>query len=347
MDNTVAETDDEFQRRMLLGVSRTFALTIPELPDALFPVVANAYLLCRIADTIEDDPALDADATREFSEAFIAVVTADADPAALAAELYPRLGDETSEAELALVEQMPRVIGIMRGFSAQQQAALGECVSIMSRGMSEFSIAASRRGLADQASMDHYCYVVAGVVGECLTRLFSVYSDDIARHHDHLMALSVSFGQGLQMTNILKDIWADYERGVCWLPRQVFSAHGFDLDELGGHPDELGFQAGLMELIGVARMHLQNALDYVKLLPRGERGLRNFCLWAIGMAVLTLRRIHENPAFRSGDEVKISRKAVYATIWGSRLLASSNALLQLSFEGLCRDLPASRGSGSA
>ena len=36
------------------------------------------------------------------------------------------------------------------------------------------------------------------------------------------MRLAVSFGQGLQMTNILKDIWDDRERGACWLPRDAF-----------------------------------------------------------------------------------------------------------------------------
>ncbi|HTT38021.1 MAG TPA: squalene/phytoene synthase family protein, partial [Burkholderiales bacterium] len=43
--------DDEFQARMLAGVSRTFALTIPQLPQELARVVTNAYLLCRIVDT--------------------------------------------------------------------------------------------------------------------------------------------------------------------------------------------------------------------------------------------------------------------------------------------------------
>jgi farnesyl-diphosphate farnesyltransferase len=43
------------QDQLLPGVSRTFALTIPQLPDALRPVVTNAYLLCRTADTIEDE----------------------------------------------------------------------------------------------------------------------------------------------------------------------------------------------------------------------------------------------------------------------------------------------------
>ena len=47
-------TDASYQESILPLVSRTFALTIPELPQPLSGVVTTAYLLCRIADTIED-----------------------------------------------------------------------------------------------------------------------------------------------------------------------------------------------------------------------------------------------------------------------------------------------------
>ena len=53
-------SDLAYQAEMLQCVSRTFALTIPQLPGALRDVVGNAYLLCRIADTIEDEPTLPA-----------------------------------------------------------------------------------------------------------------------------------------------------------------------------------------------------------------------------------------------------------------------------------------------
>ena len=51
-------SDEAYQDEILPHVSRTFALTIPQLPPALRTAVTSAYLLCRIADTIEDEPAL-------------------------------------------------------------------------------------------------------------------------------------------------------------------------------------------------------------------------------------------------------------------------------------------------
>ena len=51
-------TGDDYEIQILNKVSRSFALTIPQLPKKLRRTVTNAYLLCRIVDTIEDEPGL-------------------------------------------------------------------------------------------------------------------------------------------------------------------------------------------------------------------------------------------------------------------------------------------------
>jgi farnesyl-diphosphate farnesyltransferase len=53
-------TADSFGRVMLPAVSRTFALSIRFLPGELGAAVRCAYLICRIADTIEDAPSIGA-----------------------------------------------------------------------------------------------------------------------------------------------------------------------------------------------------------------------------------------------------------------------------------------------
>ena len=76
-----------------------------------------------------------------------------------------------------------------------------------------------RSGLEDVAALERYCYHVAGVVGEMLTELFCHHSAAVAAHRDELRVLAVPFGNGLQLTNILKDVHDDRGRGVCWLPQ--------------------------------------------------------------------------------------------------------------------------------
>jgi farnesyl-diphosphate farnesyltransferase len=325
-------SDDAFQAHLLHGVSRTFALTIPQLPPALAKPVSNAYLLCRIVDTIEDEVALDSVQKRRFCKQFAQIVRGEEPPPSkLRDELAPLLSQQTLPAEHELIHVIPRVIAITRGFEPAQRDALACCVEIMAKGMAEFQDRDLCFGLATMDEMSRYCYYVAGVVGEMLTRLFCHYSPEIAAHRDEMMELAVSFGQGLQMTNILKDLWDDHERGVCWLPRDIFDTAGFDLRELHPHHNNPHFREGFRQLIGIAHGHLKNALDYTLLIPSYETGLREFCLWALGMAVLTLRKINKNLDFSASSQVKITRRAVKATIATSRLLRSSNLGLKAAF----------------
>ena len=101
-----------------------------------------------------------------------------------------------------------------------------------------------------------------------LTSLFCLHSPEIAKRHDALMGLAISFGQGLQMTNILKDVWEDYRNGACWLPREIFAEEGLDLRDLTRAGKREEFQRGVQRLIGIAHGHLKNALTYTLLIPR-------------------------------------------------------------------------------
>jgi len=330
-----------FQARILEGVSRTFALTIPSLPQPLRVPVTNAYLLCRIADTIEDDRALDFAQKRAFGRGFVDVVSGKRPSGRFAANLAPRLASQTLSAERELVARTPEVLQVTRSFGPDQQRALIRCVSLMSDGMHRFQQSAGLRGLDSQRSMDEYCYFVAGVVGEMLTELFCAYSGAIARRRAQLMRLAPSFGQGLQMTNILKDIQADRMRGVCWLPRTAFGLAPDGDDDLLESLDEDGFRAGVEKLVVVAHGHLRNALSYTLLIPRRYRGIRRFCLWALGMAVPTLSNVYQNPVFRSGDEVKISRRDVRRIVRQYGLAAGSDNLVSMLFRRASRGLPES------
>ena len=321
----------DLQAGLLDGVSRTFALTIPQLPPSLSPIVANAYLLCRIIDTIEDEPTLNLAQKQGFSEHFVSALTNAAHARTFVAQLTPLLSQKTSPAEHVLIRHTPEVLAITAGFTPHAQRAIYHCVTVMAHGMVEFSQIRSLSGLVDLAHLDRYCYFVAGVVGELLTALFCDYSPAIAQRQAALSRLAVSFGQGLQMTNILKDIWEDRARGACWLPREVFRQHGFDLAGLTPGQFDPRFGQALDRLIALACWHLERALDYTCLLPSHETRLRNFCLWALGMAVLTLRKIHRHPDFTAGHQVKISRRTVRLTVTVSRLSAAHNRLLRLFF----------------
>jgi len=337
--DTTLMTDMQYQDYILDGVSRTFALTIPQLPAALRPVVGNAYLLCRIADTIEDDADLTATAKTRLSQDFVAVVAGKCPATTFAHDLVGALSSRTPGTERDLITNIPRVIRLTHATSPGTRRAMQRCIKIMATGMAHYQRKQTPGGLADMGEVDRYCYHVAGVVGEMLTEFYAEYCPTIAAHRATMMPLAVSFGEGLQLTNILKDIWEDHSRAACWLPRTVFAAHGIDLTQLGQEPYRSGFGAALAEMIGIAHGHLQNALRSTLMLPASERGLRRFCLWALGMAILTLHKINRHRDFRSGMAVKISRLSVRAVILATDLMSSHDGLLNSLFTLATRGLP--------
>ncbi len=113
-----------------------------------------------------------------------------------------------------------------------------------------------------------------------LTELFCGYSEQIGRERAAMHELDVSFAQGLQMTNILKDVWEDRSRGACWLPQEVFSRHGIDLGALAPGQADARFDAAMRELVGVAHAHLRNALSFTLLIP--GQGCRHPPLLPVG-----------------------------------------------------------------
>jgi farnesyl-diphosphate farnesyltransferase len=335
-------SDEVYQDHILPHVSRTFALTIPQLPVGLRTAVTSAYLLCRIADTIEDEPALSPPETLAFLQRFSAVLAGQGDAGQLAREIEQRLSDRTLATERELVCNMERVLGVLARLNAAQRAAIQRCVELMCQGMPRFQFSASLKGLARSTDLDDYCYYVAGVVGEMLTDLFCDYSPQIARQRPALSAIAASFAQGLQMTNILKDVWEDRSRGVSWLPQEVFTRHGVDLAQVSSEPYDPRYGAGFLELVGVAHAHLRNALDYTLLIPSKEMGIRRFCLWAIGLAVLTLRKIQLNPRFAAGAQVKVTRSAVAMTRLFTDVAGRNDWMLRRLFAQAARGLPLAR-----
>jgi len=237
---------------------------------------------------------------------------------------------------------MERVVRVTANLSEVQHAAIKRCVELMCYGMPRFQFNASVRGLPKSSDLDDYCYYVAGVVGEMLTDLFCDYSVDIARRRASLSALAASFAQGLQMTNILKDVWEDRSRGACWLPQDVFTRHGVDLSQVANDANDPRFSGGMADLVAVAHAHLRNALDYTLLIPGKEKGIRRFCLWAIGLAILTLRKIAHNPGFTKGAQVKVTRTAVSMTMLMTNTFISNDWMLQRLFAAAARGVPLAR-----
>lgn len=326
------------QDAMLPGVSRTFALTIPQLPESLRPAITNAYLLCRTADTIEDSTSLsDADKAQHY-QALLATLDGELAPKAFAEALLAAAPISLAT-ERELIRGAPELVAVYRGLPEAQRTALLRCVRIMCEGMARFEPLKQGDGLPDRRHFRDYCYVVAGVVGEMLTELFALADPAIAAQRERLMPLARDFGQGLQMTNILKDQHDDRQRGICWLPRDLLEEAGCTREPDGTWRRDAAFQDAMHSLVAVAHHHLRQARAYTLAIPAHQKGMRRFCSWAIGMALYTLQNIRRRPCFTSTAEVKISRTRLRAIILGCNLSVHSDTLLRGGFALAARGLP--------
>ena len=298
--------DMAYQQSILGAVSRTFALTIPLLPKALKTVIGNTYLLCRIIDTIEDAPTLSIEAKRDLSSLFLGAVLGKQSVDAFVIPCLLALQEHCNVDERDLIANTPTVLRIFHGFNANEQAAISRCVEIMSNGMLRFHGKQTLAGLRDLPEFEEYCYVVAGVVGEMLTSVFALHSPAFARAIAGKEYLAIGFGQALQMTNILKDSPEDSARGVSWKPQ--------------------GYSQ--LALLAIADQKLAEAMDYIRLIPSDEVGIRRFCFLALGLAVLTLSKIADRSHFSRGNEVKLPRRTVWLFYYFTLLAARSDYVMQ-------------------
>ncbi|MGN1280411.1 MAG: squalene/phytoene synthase family protein [Succinivibrio sp.] len=306
----------EQQQNHLKNVSRTFALTIPLLPDELIDYVSNAYLLCRIADTIEDDPIATGPKKCSWLQEFYSFCSNDFSDDMQLLSLHKQgcqlVKEGAKESEYALLEDMPGVVARTRNFPPKIRSILSKGVSILSIGMAKSILGVK---ISDLKDVDRYCYFVAGVVGELLAALFSEFNHSIDRNS--LMNLSVSFGEGLQLTNILKDRAEDKKRNVSFLPPC---------------PED-DYENMVRSYIQICQGHLDDALDFICLLPVKEYGVRFFCLLNIAMATATLKVISKADV-NSDEKLKITRNKVKFLYCICKVSARSNLLTCTLFKWL-------------
>ena len=329
--------DARFCREMLPKVSRTFALCIRFLPPKVEYAVLVAYLLCRVADTIEDSVSLPAAEKERLLGHFRRCLDEGGpDAAPLAAAFAQERQDDEH-----LAARADAVLREYRGLPQAQRDAIRPWVQEMCAGMAEFARRASGtpgqlEALTSVADLDRYCYYVAGTVGHLLTGLFWLHhARGSERRHERLKSLATSFGLGLQLTNIVKDLADDRRRGWSFVPRQLTRAVGIDPEQMqdGAHRDQ-SLQV-MNRLIEKANTHLRDALDYCTELPRSQYRIRLFCLTSLYFAVRTLRRARHDPGLLEPQhKVKISRAEVYRTVLVAHLVAPVDGLVRAYFRHL-------------
>ena len=114
-------------------------------------------------------------------------------------------------AERELVEHFTRVADLVATLPAEHADVIADVTKRMGEGMADYIDRDLSNGTNDVADYDRYCTIVAGFVGEGLTKLFSIDFEPSLRPTK--MKLSHEMGMFLQKVNIIRDYLEDAVEG--------------------------------------------------------------------------------------------------------------------------------------
>jgi farnesyl-diphosphate farnesyltransferase len=287
-----SEVTPERLHELLTLTSRTFALNIPLLEEPTRCEVTTAYLLFRVADTLEDATEWPRPRKLAELERFGALVrgTAPDRAASLAAE-WARTPPCRHAGYLELLAELPFVMQVTAGLAPAPQRLIRAHTLRTVEGMSSFLSrqAGGEVRLRDMAELREYCYTVAGIVGEMLTELFLLERPLLEPAAPTLRRLAPIFGEALQLVNILKDAAGDSHEGRHFLPAGRFAADVFAM----AHDD------------------LDQAAHYVACLARAAapRGMVAFTALPLLLAQATIERVETRGAGSKITRTEVQRLA--------------------------------------
>jgi farnesyl-diphosphate farnesyltransferase len=328
-DVVTASDADRASRLILPRVSRTFALGIKLLPARLEAPVRLGYLLCRIADTVEDDLGLSPERKAELFDRFLAGFDDERQGDAFGA-CAPEL--HTGAEYRELVATSGSVFAMYRLLDAGSRAILRRWVIEMVGGMRRM-VLRHRNGIRIGSLVEfrEYCYYVAGTVGHLLSELWHAHSGLVGpRTFARLEADCEAFGEALQTVNILKDVAWDAEReNAIYVPADLLAAAGGTHDTILSDERRPANRAALDPLMRLAEHDIERALRYIEALPAAALRIRLFCVLPVLFAVATMRELERSDAMLvPGGSVKIARAEVQALIVAASGSTLTNASLR-------------------
>ena len=318
VNEAAAEADLAWCHDRVQGVSRTFAITINLLEEPASSWICVGYLLCRVADTVEDaghvPPSTKASLLTRYERALDPEDPTEIDAFVDAVE--PWVPDERTE-DWEVVAAAPRVLRTFERFDADVQSAMRPPVLELVGGMVEFvERYADRGGLRIQTieELEEYCWYAAGTVGELITNLFSrnVAGERRRRMQDNARAFALL----LQLVNVAKDVEADYrEEDNVYLPASWIREQGVDPEEICEPENVDDLTPVIRRVTDRASGYLDGAQTYLEAVPESDGN--RLAAWAIPflLAVGTIRELRADPeaVLREGG-VKVSREEVVALV---------------------------------
>jgi len=298
------------------SVSRTFALSIDLLEEPMASWVCTGYLLCRVADTVEDERPIPPADRAALLETFDAMLDPESptdveDFLAEARAVHPADGGP----EWEVLERTDRVVRLVESFDPPVRAAMRSVSREMATGMADFLRRYDDAGglrLRTVSELEDYCWYVAGTVGKLFTNLMSCHGIEWTTRPEPDDARA--FALLLQLVNIAKDVGADREtEGNVYLPGEWLTAEGVDHDAVGKRATPAVARV-VERVVDHAADYAPGARRYLSTLPENEASVLEAAALPYLLALGTLRELRARPAAAvdATEAVKLDREEVEA-----------------------------------
>ena len=307
-------------RDLLKRVSRLFYTTLVVVPADVRDQVGLAYLFARAADTIADTELIDRPHRLDYLGQLKAQFVSDQMSVGQIRDIQQAVATvQQDSAERQLLERLQDCFTLLREFSPEDRSRVQRLMTTLIQGMEmDLTVfpgksAAELTALKTLDALDGYIYYVAGCVGEFWTDLMCAYRRGLKSWNVKTMSeVGVRFGKGLQLTNVVKDIAHDLQRGRCYVPESMLAEHGLRPRDLLDPRNLPRFRPVLNQLIKMAVGHLDQGWLYTMAIPRYETRLRLSCMWPILSAGESLKLVRSSPhVLNPSVKIKMSRTNVY------------------------------------
>jgi farnesyl-diphosphate farnesyltransferase len=307
-------------RDLLKRVSRLFYTTLVVVPANVRDQVSLAYLFARAADTIADTELIDRPRRLDYLGQLKTQFVSDQVSWPQIREIQQAVATvQQDSAERQLLERLDECFHVLRTFSADDRRRVQRLMTTLIQGMEMDLTVFPGNNRTDVTALktlddlDRYTYYVAGCVGEFWTDLMCAHRRALRSWNVRSMSeVGVRFGKGLQLTNVVKDVVHDLERGRCYVPETMLSDHGLTAKDLLDPRNLPRFRPVLNQLIRLTVDHLDQGWLYTMAIPRYETRLRLSCMWPILSAGESLRLVRTSPdVLNPSVKIKMSRARVY------------------------------------
>lgn len=346
---TTAPDKSELLGPLLKSVSRSFYLTLRILPAGMRDPIGLAYLLARAADTIADTSVISPQKRMRLLLSLREQVHGQPDEAALQAICEEVATQQSDSKEKALLESLGPALRLLDNLTPPDRESVQAIVQTLTEGM-EFDLetfpdesAGRVVALHEPEELERYTYLVAGCVGEFWTIMTARHLAGALRDSTEKMVdRGIRFGKALQYTNVLRDCAKDLRIGRCYLPESILLRNGLTVSGLLLPGASRTARPVLMELIGVALDHYEQAVDYMTALSPTAIRLRLACLWPVAIGLETLVLLAGNDQWLTpGHASKIRRNDVYRIMARSIPVVMSNSAVRRWLDGLIRKVRSS------